>query len=100
MKMTEHTDKVELQKEKILKESLDQQVTAIDIRFGRIQTRYASGKVVTEYPRDKRKNTITEYRVERDRMIEILGPIFGIGFLIWLTLAILVLCAVRYFENL
>jgi hypothetical protein len=46
MKMTEHTDKVELQKEKILKESLDQQVTAIDIRFGRIQTRYASGKVV------------------------------------------------------
>jgi uncharacterized protein with PQ loop repeat len=27
-------------------------------------------------------------------MIEILGPIFGIGFLIWLTLAILVLCAV------
>jgi hypothetical protein len=57
MKMTEHTDKVELQKEKILKESLDQQVTAIDIRFGRIQTRYASGKVVTEYPRDKRKNT-------------------------------------------
>jgi hypothetical protein len=41
MKMTEHTDKVELQKEKILKESLDQQVTAIDIRFGRIQTRYA-----------------------------------------------------------
>jgi hypothetical protein len=35
-----------------------------------------------------------------DRMIEILGPIFGIGFLIWLTLAILVLCAVRYFENL
>jgi S-adenosylmethionine hydrolase len=51
MKMTEHTDKVELQKEKILKESLDQQVTAIDIRFGRIQTRYASGKVVTEYPR-------------------------------------------------
>jgi hypothetical protein len=33
-------------------------------------------------------------------MIEILGPIFGIGFLIWLTLAILVLCAVRYFENL
>jgi hypothetical protein len=38
--MTEHTDKVELQKEKILKESLDQQVTAIDVRFGRIQTRY------------------------------------------------------------
>jgi hypothetical protein len=69
--MTEHTDylkeneKVELQKEKILnlKESLDQQVTAIDIRFGRIQTRYASGKVMTEYPRDKRKKTITEYRV-------------------------------------
>jgi hypothetical protein len=63
MTMTEHTDKVELQKEKILKESLDQQVTAIDIRFGRIQTRYQSGRVVTEYPRDKRKNTITEYRV-------------------------------------
>jgi hypothetical protein len=98
MKMTEHTAKVELQKEKILKESLDQQVTAIDIRFGRIQTRYASGKVVTEYPRDKRKKH--HNRIPSDRMIEILGPIFGIGFLIWLTLAILVLCAVRYFENL
>jgi hypothetical protein len=98
MKMTEHTDKVELQKEKILKESLDQQVTAIDIRFGRIQTRYASGKVVTEYP--KRQTQEHHNRIPSDRMIEILGPIFGIGFLIWLTLAILVLCAVRYFENL
>jgi S-adenosylmethionine hydrolase len=64
MKMTEHTDKVELQKEKILKESLDQQVTAIDIRFGRIQTRYASGKVVTEYPRDKRKKTTRSIHAE------------------------------------
>jgi hypothetical protein len=62
MKMTEHTAKVELQKEKILKESLDQQVTAIDIRFGRIQTWYQSGRVVTEYPRDKRKKTTTDYR--------------------------------------
>jgi hypothetical protein len=52
MKMTEHTDKVELQKEKILKESLDQQVTAIDIRFGRIQTRYQSGRH-QEYRRSK-----------------------------------------------
>ena len=79
--MTEHTDKVELQKEKILKESLDQQVTAIDIRFGRIQTRYASGKVVTEYPRDKRKNTITEYRVtEWSRYLDLsLGLAFLFG---------------------
>jgi hypothetical protein len=98
MKMTEHTDKVELQKEKILKESLDQQVTAIDIRFGRIQTRYASGKSSYRIPKGQTQEH--HNRIPSDRMIEILGPIFGIGFLIWLTLAILVLCAVRYFENL
>jgi hypothetical protein len=61
--MTQYTDRIKKQEQKLTEEKLDQQVTAIDIRFGRIQTRYASGKVVTEYPRDKRKNTITEYRV-------------------------------------
>jgi hypothetical protein len=40
--MTEHTDRSRTSKnrEDYLEESLDQQVTAIDVRFGRIQTRY------------------------------------------------------------
>ena len=29
----------------------------LDIRKGRIETRFASGRVVIEYPRDKRKKT-------------------------------------------
>jgi hypothetical protein len=60
--MTQYTDRIKKQEQKLTEEKLDQQVTAIDIRFGRIQTRYASGKVVTEYPRDKRKKTTTDYR--------------------------------------
>ena len=42
--------------------ALDNQVTALEIRAGRIQTWYESGRVVTEYPRDKRKKTITDHR--------------------------------------
>ena len=61
-KMTEYSDKVEEQKIRLDKEQLDGQVTMIDIRKGRIQTRFASGRVVTEYPRDKRKKTKIEFR--------------------------------------
>ena len=60
--MTEHTDKVKQQAEKLNQERQDKQIRAIEIRPGRIQTWYQSGDVVTEYPRDKRKNTTTDYR--------------------------------------
>jgi hypothetical protein len=53
--MTQYTDRIKKQEQKLTEEKLDQQVTSIDVRFGRIQTRYQSGRVVTEYPRDKRK---------------------------------------------
>jgi len=33
-------------------------------------------------------------------MIEIIGYIFGVGFLIWLTVLLGVFIAVKYFENL
>ena len=39
------------------KEKLDGEITMLDIRKGRIETRFASGRVVIEYPRDKRKKT-------------------------------------------
>ncbi len=58
--MTQHSDKVEEQRQRLDKEKLDGQITMIDIRKGRIQTRFASGRVVTEYPRDKRKKTKIE----------------------------------------
>jgi len=60
--MTQHTDKVEQQREILKAEALDKQIKAIDIRPGRIQTWYQSGRVVTEYPRDKRRKTTTDYR--------------------------------------
>ena len=60
--MTQHTDKVEKQRELLKIEALDKEIKAIDIRAGRIQTWYQSGRVVTEYPRDKRKKKTTEYR--------------------------------------
>ena len=60
--MTEHTDKVKQQAEKLNQERQDKQIKAIEIRQGRIQTWYQSGDVVTEYPRDKRKSTTTDYR--------------------------------------
>tara|TARA_R110000796_G_scaffold72038_3_gene163290 strand:- start:1984 stop:2175 length:192 start_codon:yes stop_codon:yes gene_type:complete len=61
--MTEHNDKVEEQRKRLDKEGLDGQVTAIEVRDGRVQTRFASGRVVNEYPSDKRKKTKTEYQV-------------------------------------
>tara|TARA_R110000772_G_scaffold129158_1_gene237242 strand:+ start:122 stop:313 length:192 start_codon:yes stop_codon:yes gene_type:complete len=60
--MTEHTNQVEQQRERLKTEALDSQVKALEIRAGRIQTWYESGRVVTEYPRDKRKKTTTDYR--------------------------------------
>ena len=60
--MTQHIDKVEAQRQRLDKEKLDGQITMIDIRKGRIQTRFASGRVVTEYPRDKRRKTKVEQR--------------------------------------
>lgn len=55
--MTQHIDKVEAQRQRLDKEKLDGEITMIDIRAGRIETRFASGRVVIEYPRDKRKKT-------------------------------------------
>ena len=60
--MTQHSDKVERQREILKTEALDKKIISIDIRPGRIQTWYQSGRVVTEYPRDKRKKTTTDYR--------------------------------------
>jgi hypothetical protein len=60
--MTQHTDKVEKQRELLKIEALDKKIISIDIRPGRIQTWYQSGRVVTEYPRDKRRKTTTDYR--------------------------------------
>ena len=60
--MTQHSDKVEQQRELLKTEALDKKIKAIDIRPGRIQTWYQSGRVVTEYPRDKRRKTTTDYR--------------------------------------
>ena len=60
--MTQHSDKVEQQRELLKTEALDKKIISIDIRPGRIQTWYQSGRVVTEYPRDKRKKKTTEYR--------------------------------------
>ena len=60
--MTQHSDKVEQQRELLKTEALDKKIISIDIRPGRIQTWYQSGRVVTEYPRDKRRKKTTEYR--------------------------------------
>tara|TARA_B100000902_G_scaffold143521_1_gene140962 strand:- start:269 stop:463 length:195 start_codon:yes stop_codon:yes gene_type:complete len=60
--MTQHSDKVEQQREILKTEALDKKIISIDIRPGRIQTWYQSGRVVTEYPRDKRRKTTTDYR--------------------------------------
>jgi hypothetical protein len=60
--MTQHSDKVEQQRELLKTEALDKKIISIDIRPGRIQTWYQSGRVVTEYPRDKRRKTTTDYR--------------------------------------
>jgi hypothetical protein len=41
--MTEHNKKIEQQRERLKTEALDNQVTALEIRAGRIQTWYESG---------------------------------------------------------
>tara|TARA_R100001163_G_scaffold9593_2_gene9266 strand:+ start:1052 stop:1231 length:180 start_codon:yes stop_codon:yes gene_type:complete len=53
----QYADKVEEQRQRLDKEKLDGEITMLDIRKGRIETRFASGRVVIEYPRDKRKKT-------------------------------------------
>ena len=58
----QYADKVEEQRQRLDKEKLDGQITMLDIRKGRIETRFASGRVVIEYPRDKRKKTKVEQR--------------------------------------
>jgi len=52
----QYADKVEEQRQRLDKEKLDGEITMLDIRKGRIETRFASGRVVIEYPRDKRKD--------------------------------------------
>jgi hypothetical protein len=56
----QYADKVEEQRQRLDQEQLDGQITMLDIRKGRIETRFASGRVVIEYPRDKRKKTKVE----------------------------------------
>ena len=56
----QYSDKVEEQRQRLDQEHLDGQITMLDIRAGRIETRFASGRVVIEYPRDKRKKTKVE----------------------------------------
>jgi hypothetical protein len=56
----QYSDKVEEQRQRLDQEQLDGQITMLDIRAGRIETRFASGRVVVEYPRDKRKKTKVE----------------------------------------
>ena len=53
----QYADKVEEQRQRLDKEKLDGEITMLDIRKGRIETRFASGRVMIEYPRDKRKKT-------------------------------------------
>ena len=53
----QYADKVEEQRQRLDKEKLDGEITMLDIRPGRIETRFASGRVVIEYPRDKSKKT-------------------------------------------
>ena len=60
--MTQYDEKVAKRKEELKQEELAKKVHAIEIRSGRIQTWYTDGRVVTEFPRDKRKKTTTEYR--------------------------------------
>jgi predicted methyltransferase len=63
--MTQYKDRVEKQKEILEQEKLDNQVTALDVRYEngkwtKIITRYGNGKEVTEY-NDKRKKDKVEW---------------------------------------
>ena len=44
----QYADKVEEQRQRLDKEKLDGEITMLDIRPGRIETRFASGRVVIE----------------------------------------------------
>ena len=63
--MTQYKDKVQRQREILEQEKLDNQVTALDVRYENgkwteMITRYANGKEVTEY-NDKRKKDKVEW---------------------------------------
>ena len=62
MAYPESIEKLAKRKEELKNEELAKKVYAIEVRPGRIQTWYQDGRVVTEYPRDKRKKTIVDYR--------------------------------------
>lgn len=62
MAYPEHIEKLAKRKEEIKSEELAKQVHLIEVRPGRIQTWYKDGRVVTEYPRDKRRKTTVDYR--------------------------------------
>ena len=63
--MTQYEDKVQRQREILEQEKLDNQVTALDVRYKNGKwtkriTRYGNGKEVTEY-NDKRKKDKVEW---------------------------------------
>jgi len=62
MAYPEHIEKLAKRKEEIKSEELAKKVYSIEVRPGRIQTWYKDGRVVTEYPPDKRRKTTVDYR--------------------------------------
>jgi len=61
--MTQYSDRVQRQKEKLEQEKLDNQVTSLDVRYKngkwtKIITKYGNGKQVTEYNDKRRKDKI------------------------------------------
>lgn len=65
--MTQHTDRVQKQKEKLEQERLDESINFIEVRFAEGKwttetTGYNSGRVVTKY-NDKRKKEKVEYEI-------------------------------------
>ena len=62
MAYPEDIEKLAKRKEQLKSEELAKKVHSIEVRPGRIQTWYKDGRVVTEYPRDKRRKTTVDYR--------------------------------------
>jgi hypothetical protein len=62
MAYPEDIEKLAKRKKELKSEELAKKVHLIEVRPGRIQTWYKDGRVVTEYPRDKRKKTTVDYR--------------------------------------
>lgn len=62
MAYPEDIEKLAKRKEELKSEELAKKVHSIEVRPGRIQTWYQDGRVVTEYPRDKRRKTTVDYR--------------------------------------